>query len=92
MEYLYKKVRYCSENMSCIPPIFYKARFFNYLNNVVFPQQERKSLEIKSDNNLIIKSSYNVDRYGNISSSSYKQYQNNENNYTLKEDNSLQKL
>ena len=92
LEYLYKKVRYCSENMSCIPPIFYKARFFNYLNNVVFPQQERKSLEIKSDNNLIIKSSYNVDRYGNISSSSYKQYQNNENNYTLKEDNSLQKL
>ena len=39
-EHLCKMVRYCSENMSCIPPTKYKERFINYMKNTVFDDRE----------------------------------------------------
>ena len=31
MEYVVKAVRYCSNSMSCIPPLSYKNRFNEYI-------------------------------------------------------------
>ena len=39
-EHLCKMIRYCSENMSCIPPTKYKERFINYMKNTVFDDKE----------------------------------------------------
>ena len=39
-EHLCKMIRYCSENMSCIPPKKYKERFINYMKNTVFDNRE----------------------------------------------------
>ena len=90
LEYFYKKCRYCSENMSCVPPIFYKARFFNYLYHTVFPEQNNNSLETISDNKLINQNYNNVEKFGNISSSRYKEDQKEE--IKVKVDESMQKL
>ena len=97
LEYIYKKIRYCSENMSCIPPIYYKQRFFNYLK-VVFPPEEeniletaptlKKTIDIKSNNNLINKA-IKVDKYGAISSSKYQQYEKDPENFNNAQDDSL---
>ena len=35
-EHLCKMIRYCSENMSCIPPDKYKERYINYMRDTVF--------------------------------------------------------
>ena len=48
LEYLYKRIRYCSDKMSCIPPIYYKDRFYNYLNNV-FQKKKTKFSNIKNN-------------------------------------------
>ena len=78
MEYLYKRFRYCSDNMSCIPPIQYKDRFYNYIE-LVFVEKinEEKKQEI-NNNTFIKKECYNVDKYGAISSSKYKQCKTDE--------------
>ena len=34
-EHFVKMVRYCSNNMSCTPPVMYRDRFVNYMNKVV---------------------------------------------------------
>ena len=34
-EHFFKMIRYCSNNMSCVNPIYYKDRFFNYMKNVI---------------------------------------------------------
>ena len=102
LEYYYKKLRYCSENMSCVPPILYKERFFNYLN-VVFhdePQnfleidqtQTQRILDIKSNNDFIKKPHINVDKYGAISSSKYEEYQKEDDKFADIGDNSLHKF
>ena len=39
-EHFCKMIRYCSENMSCIPPKKYKERFINYMINNVFDDKE----------------------------------------------------
>ena len=39
-EHLCKMLRYCSEEMSCIPPNKYKVRFINYMTNTVFDDKE----------------------------------------------------
>ena len=81
-EYCYKRMRYCSDNMSCVPPIYYKERFYNYLQ-LVFPNEIKNNRETKQNiinnsiSNLNIKG-MNVDKYGAISSSKYKQYQKEE--------------
>ena len=33
-EYIFKRIIYCSNEMSCVPPLYYKERFFEYLNNL----------------------------------------------------------
>ena len=79
--------------MSCIPPIYYKQRFYNYLNTV-FSINTSNNIEIKNNNNntpFIKKELYKVDRYGAISSSRYKQYLKEEEEKDTIED-SLQKF
>ena len=39
-EHLCKMIRYCSEQMSCIPPDKYKERYINYMKNIVFDDKE----------------------------------------------------
>ena len=93
-EYYFKKIRYCSNNMSCIPPYYYKQRFYNYLQLVFakdsLESSSEKKININNNNKLI----YNVDKYGAISSSLYKNYQNDikdkEGKYT--EEESIEKL
>ena len=72
-EYLYKKIKYCSENMSCIPPNLYRDRFYNYLNYVFSPKiQNDYGINQNIINNDFIKGEYNVDKFGGITSSKYK--------------------
>ena len=33
-EHFFKVIRYCSENMSCVPPLPYMTRFNNYMENI----------------------------------------------------------
>ena len=88
-EYCFKRLRYCSDDMSCIPPIYYKQRFYNYLNNV-FSQKSTQSFEIKTNKPYVSRGYYKVDKYGAISSSRYKEFQKEEEEkYTI--DDSLKK-
>ena len=84
LEYTFKRIIYCSENMSCIPPMYYKQRFYNYLKNV-FSEPSKEYPEINNHNTIssIYKTNninninynfYNIDKFGAISSSRYKQY------------------
>ena len=67
-EYLLKSVRYCSHDMSCIPPIFYKERFYNYLENI-FEKSNQNSLNLKSYNLNINKKIYsNIEKFRDINS------------------------
>ena len=87
-EYIFKTLRYCSNDMSCIPPIQYKERFYNYLEKVFEKTNQIPSNPI--NNNLIIndsRSCYNVDKFGSISSSFYG---NKRDKYIMEE--SVQKL
>ena len=34
-EHFFKMLRYCSNDMSCVNPIYYKDRFFNYMKKVI---------------------------------------------------------
>ena len=53
-EHLFKMVRYCSEQMSCIPPNKYKERYINYMNETVFNGKEfwKKVSFNDEDNNI----------------------------------------
>ena len=46
-EYLYKSIRYCNNNMSCISPGKYQSRFINYIRKKILPNVQ----EIDSENN-----------------------------------------
>lgn len=35
IEYLFKSMLYCSQEMSCVPPNKYKKRFFEYISNIM---------------------------------------------------------
>ena len=51
-EHLCKMIRYCSEQMSCIPPDKYKERYINYMNNTVFDDKEFwKKISINNNDN-----------------------------------------
>ena len=82
LEYLYKRIRYCSDKMSCIPPIYYKDRFYNYLNNVFQKKKPNsimsKTMDLSISNNNNNKIFCNVDRFGAISSSRYNKKQKKE--------------
>ena len=84
-EYCFKRLRYCSDNMSCIPPIYYKQRFYNYLNNVFSPKST-KPFEIKPNKPFVNKGYYKVDKYGAISSSRYQDFQKEEKEKYTRED------
>ena len=50
-EHLCKMIRYCSEQMSCIPPNKYKERYIDYMKNTVFDETEfLKKISINEDN------------------------------------------
>ena len=77
IEYLFKTFRYCSHDMSCIPPFYYKQRFYNYLFKI-FPEQNNINKEKNNNNENIpvnIKKCFQVDKFGAISSSNYKSLQ-----------------
>ena len=83
LEYLFKKIRYCSNDMSCIPPFYYKERFYNYLNEVFSKEEKNYSQQmlINKDNNKQILHN-DIDIYSSINSSRYnkekKEYKNND--------------
>ena len=59
-EHFCKMIRYCSEQMSCIPPKKYKERYLNYMKSVVFDDKEfwRKISLNNEENNTPKKSLY----------------------------------
>ena len=80
---MYKRIRYCSENMSCVPPMYYKQRFYNYLAFVFSKQSKDEINQNITDSNIYEnnnnnKNLFNIDKYGAISSSRYKQYKKEE--------------
>ena len=78
--------------MSCIPPFEYKNRFYNYLKTVFVEETLENSSDKNDNNNNINKKIQNVDKYGAISSSLYKNYQENESDEKFTEEESIQKL
>ena len=45
MEHFVKMMRYCSNKMSCIPPDLYSERFYKYMKNTVFRENEDQKSE-----------------------------------------------
>ena len=64
LEYYYKRVRYCSNKMSCIPPIQYKERFYNYLDSVF--EKEKSNYLIKTDTLINSQIFCNGDKFEDI--------------------------
>ena len=64
LEYYYKRVRYCSNKMSCIPPIQYKERFYNYLDSVF--EKENSNYLIKTDTLINSQIFCNGDKFEDI--------------------------
>ena len=91
IEYVLKTLRYCSNKMSCVPPFYYKQRFYNYLH-IIFSEQSQNNQEKKNNDNNIINGIINqVDKFGSIGSTNYRQYQRESGEkYTIED--SLQKL
>ena len=50
VEHFVKMIRYCSEKMSCVPPITYKNRFDEYMENVILNDHPSKETQIVSEN------------------------------------------
>ena len=50
MEYCFKTIRYCSHQMSCIPPDEYQQRFINYMRRKICSREEH-NFEISNKNN-----------------------------------------
>ena len=73
-EHFFKMIRYCSNNMSCIPPDKYRDRFVNYMSKVI----------VKSSNTHSSKNTHN-EKYRNetseTNSNSNILIQNNTNNF-----------
>lgn len=45
LEYFYKMVRYCSKDMSCVPPALYQSRFMHYIRTKLQGRLETESLD-----------------------------------------------
>jgi 1-phosphatidylinositol-4-phosphate 5-kinase len=69
LEYYYKRVRYCSNKMSCIPPIQYKERFINYLDSVF--EKENTNYLLKTDSRINSQIFCNGDKFGAINYSKH---------------------
>ena len=85
LEYYYKRVRYCSKKMSCIPPIEYKERFYNYLESVF--EKENTNYLFKTDSRINSQIFCNGDKFGDIN------YSKNQKEEEIKQmEDSLQRL
>ena len=73
-EHFIKMVRYCSNNMSCIPPDKYRDRFVNYMSKVIV-----KSSNFKSAKNPFLEKYKNENSETNSNSNIL--IQNNTNNF-----------
>ena len=73
-EHFIKMVRYCSNNMSCIPPDKYRDRFVNYMSKVIV-----KSSNFKSAKNTFLEKYKNENSETNSNSNIL--IQNNTNNF-----------
>ena len=92
-EHFFKKIIYCSNEMSCIPPQNYMQRFYNYLN-IVFAKadinnKEETSLFDKFNNNNL-GYSYSVEKSNYINTTGTFENQGDEQKKNI--DNSLNKL
>ena len=75
LEYFFKRIIYCSDNMSCIPPSDYKMRFFNYLKTIfVDEENEDNNQNLTNKDNINIGNKYIFDKFG---SQMKDEYQNN---------------
>ena len=59
-EHFLKKIRYCSNEMSAIPPFDYKTRFYNYMNNNVFQKNNNENNNKINNNKHIFFSEENT--------------------------------
>ena len=64
LEYYYKRIRYCSNKMSCIPPIEYKERFYRYLESIF--EKENSNYLLKTDSRINSQIYCNGDKFGTI--------------------------
>ena len=80
LEHYFKRIRYCSNDMSCIPPDLYKERFFNYMNTI-FIKEENKNIEENENNTNSIFNQFifkNDDKIGSINQNEPKAENNDE--------------
>ena len=80
MEHCFKRIRYCSNDMSCIPPDLYKERFFNYMSTI-FIKEENKNIEENENNTNSIFNQFifkNDDKIGSINQNEPKAENNDE--------------
>ena len=79
-EYLFKQFIYCSGDMSCIPPMYYRIRFFHYLQTVFVNdeiQSQGQNLINNNNNNNINEGNNNIfDKFGTINSLKFSQNKN----------------
>ena len=92
-EHFFKKIIYCSNNMSCIPPQYYMQRFYNYLN-IVFSQgdinnKEETNLFDKNNNNNL-GYSYSVEKSNYINTTGV--FENQDDIQKKYDENSFQNL
>ena len=84
IEYFFKQFIYCSQDMSCVPPEYYKQRFFQYLNEIFVKEEINNNGQI--NNNF----TFNASKFSSINSSI--NYQNKNPNETRYIEDSLQNL
>ena len=81
-EYFFKRIIYCSDNMSCIPPLYYKIRFFNYLKSIFVDEEiGNKNQNLINKENINVRNNYIFDKNGTLNKLKNNQmkdeYQNN---------------
>ena len=69
IEYFFKSIIYCSNNMSCIPPLYYKNRFFNYLKTIFVNEEiEMNNQSPNNKDNINIGKNFTLDKVGTLNS------------------------
>ena len=91
LEYFFKRIIYCSDNMSCIPPLYYKMRFFNYLKSIFVDEEKENNNQILiNKDNINIGNKYFFDKVGTLNSLKNSQLKNEYQNNNIEE--SIQNL
>lgn len=76
IEYFFKQFIYCSQDMSCVPPEYYKQRFFQYLSEIFVKDEISNNGQINNNYN------FNASKFSSINSSINYQTKNpNESRY-----------